>query len=662
MNINDINGINEIKALALDMITTAGSGHPGIVLSAAPILYTLYTRHMNINPENPEWLNRDRLVLSAGHASALLYATLYLCGYPITKDDLKKFRRMDSKCPGFPEFGTTPGVDMTTIDNGEGLANAVGFALGERYIENLLNKEDDEQKLIDYRTYVLCSDADLMNGDTYEAASFAGTQKLDKLMILYDCTKVTNDGRIDTTFMEDVEMRFKAMGFYTDNIKNGMDLKSIDKAINNAKKSKKPAFLLFNTILGCDSRNENNNVVYNTPLTDDDIFAIKRKLNITIAPFEVRKDTFIHVSQLIKNRVTNKYNDFVTYFNKARSSGNEKMIEILRMVVNRNVVIPFDSVNYRVNGTYNEDIRLTNHKILNIVASRTDVLLGGSTDVASTTKAFIDNSSVQMNETPLGRNINFGLRNHAMGGILNGMAMLGLKVYGNTKLIFSDQLKSSMRISAMLNLPVTYIFTHDSILTVEDGALYQPVEQLAMLRSIPGMITFRPCDISEIFGVWEYISKNNKTVSVLINPKVMPKIPTSNALGVKNGAYIIKKEKEKVDGIIIATGPEVLTAIHIAEELLEQHNLDIRVVSMPSQELFLQTEKEYQKQILPDIYKTIVIEPSSKMSWGFFVKDEKYVLGINDYGYSGNSQEVAKKCEYDYESLKLKVITLLLND
>ncbi len=661
MNPNDINAVNEIKALALDMISQANSGHPGIVLSAAPILYTLYAKHMNINPENPEWVNRDRFVLSAGHGSALLYATLHLCGFNITREDLKQFRSIDSKLPGHPEYGITPGVDISTGALGQGIANAVGFALAERYMENIIKSEDETQTFMDYRTYVLCGDGDLMEGISYEAASFAGTQKLDKLMILYDCNQMTNDGSTTTDFTEDVEARFASMGFYTEVVKDGMNLKSIDRAISNAKKSKKPSIVIFHTILGKDSMNENKSVVHGKPLMDDDVFAIKRKLNVTVAPFEVRKDTIVHVRQLINDRVGPKYANYVSSFKKMQSSGNDRLLNLLRMLANRDLQIPFDSLNYRVNDTYQEELRLTNHKVLNIVASKTELILGGSADLASSTKAYIDNTNIQSFAQPLGRNINFGVREHAMAGILNGMAMVGFKVYCSTMLAFSDYLKPAMRMSAMMGLPVTYIFTHDSISIGEDGPTHEPIEQLTALRSIPNLVTFRPCDINEVLGSWEYICKNKKTVSLVLSKSSMPKIPNSNAKLVSKGAYIIAKEERKLDGILLATGTEILQAIKIKEDL-KQENVDIRVVSMPSMELFLKEDKVYQEQILPKNVKTVVIEASSKLGWGLFVTDEKYILGVNDFGFSGHPEEVLKKTEYDYENLKIKVAKLLLRD
>ncbi len=658
MNTNDTNAVAEIKALAIDMISKAKSGNPGIALSGAPILYTLYAKHMIIHPEDPDWLNRDRFVLSSYQASALLYATLHICGFNISKEDLKQYKSIDAKSPGSPEVEITPGIDISIGSYGMGIANAVGFALAERYFESILKSEEENETFIDYRTYVYCTDLDLMKGVSYEATSFAGVQKLDKLMILCDFSNVTNDGSTADNFKEDIEKRFESMGFYVNKIKDADNLKSIDKAITLAKKSKKPSLLLFQTVLGKGTRNENKNVVFEGPLMDDDIFNLKRNLNVTIAPFEVRKDTVVHIKNLIRERIEKKYTDFTNSVNKIKSSGNARLLNLFQLLTNKNFPIPFDSLNYKVSETYNENLLLTHHKVLNLVASKSEFILGGSADLASTTKAYLDNTSIQTPEKPLGKNINFGGREEAMAGIMNGMAISGLKMYCSTKLVNADSLKTAMRMSAFMNLPVTYIFTHDSIHYSEDGAIFEPIEQLTALRSIPNLLTFRPSDIYEIMGVWEFICKNKKPVCIVLGNATIPKLPNSNPKMINHGAYIVRKEEKKLDGILIATGKEVLNALNIAIEL-RRDNFELRVVSMPSMELFLKEEKTYQESLLPKGVKTIVLEPSSKLGWGLFVSSDKYILGFNDFGYSGFSQEVVNKCEYDFENLKMKVVKLL---
>lgn len=343
-----------------------------------------------------------------------------------------------------------------------------------------------------------------------------------------------------------------------------------------------------------------------------------------------------------------------------KSSGNDRLISLLKMLLNKEVVIPFESLNFKVNDTYSESLLQTNHKVLNMVAKKTEWILGGSADYASTTKAYIDTTSVQTSLKPLGRNINFGVREEAMGAILNGISLSGFKTYCSTKLIHSDLLKSSMRMSSLMNLPITYIYSHDSIRMGEDGSALEPIEQLTLLRSIPNMVTFRPSDINEVLGVWEYICKNKKPVSLVLSNSVLPKLPSTNPKMVFHGGYMVKKEERKLDGILISTGREVIDALNIAIELRNE-NLDIRVVSMPSIELFLKEDKKYQETLLPKQVKTIVIEPSNKLSWGLFVDDEKYILGLDDFGFSGHETEVLKKCGYDYENLKMKVVRLLMS-
>ncbi len=658
---NDINSVNEIKALALDMISNAKSGYPGIALSAAPILYTLYAKHLNFNPENPGWLNRDRFVLASGHATSVLYATLHICGFPITKEDLKQYRNIDSNLPGYPDKELTPGIDVSIGSAGLGISNGVGLALAERYLRNIVKSEEEEQALIDYRTYVFCSDIDLMEGVSYEATSFAGAQKLDKFMLLCDISGITNDGEVKNNFIEDLEMRFESIGFYVGTVKDGSNLKLIDKAITNAKKSKKPSVVFFKTIIGKDSRNENKSVSFEGPLSDDDVFAIKRKLNVTVAPFEVRKDSVVYIRSLINNRVREKYSLYINSFNKIKSSANDRLLKLLQLLVNKEFNIPFESLNFKVNDSYNENLLMTNHKILNMVASKTEFLFGGSADVASTTKVYIDHTSIQSPEKPLGRNINFGLREEAMAGILNGISLSGLKTYCSTKLINADRLKSSMRLSAYMQLPIVYFFTHDGFGNGEDGPTQESLEQLDMLRSIPNLKVFRPSDINEVLGIWEYICKEKGPICVILGNNKMPKVLNTHPKLTLKGGYIVKKEEVHLDGILVATGREVLDALNIAVEL-KKENLDIRVVTMPSIELFLKQDKTYQDQILPKTCKTIVLEPNSKLSWGIFVKDPNDIIGLNDFGYSGHQEEILRKIGYDYESLKITIAKLFLSN
>ena len=377
-----------------------------------------------------------------------------------------------------------------------------------------------------------------------------------------------------------------------------------------------------------------------------------------MAPFEVRKDTLIYVQKLIKDRIEKKYQENISIFNKYKNSGNNLILAILSMLTNKTIPIDFDSNNYKINDSYNENLLLTNHKILNIVANKTELFLGGSLDLSMDTKAYLDNTTKNTFQNPLGRNIDFGSRELASSAILNGVSTIGLRTFCSTTLVNSDLMKPSIRLSALMNLPITYIFTNDSMFN-EKSATISPIEQLNTLRAIPNMITIRPCDINEILGTWEYICRSKKTISLVLGNNTIPKIINSNSKLVSRGAYIIKKEINRLDGIIIATGSEVKQAINISEEL-KSLNLDLRVVSMPSVEIFSAENTEYQKEIIPLNTKVVVLEPSSKLGWGQFTKKEN-IIGIDDFGFSGSSEEILNKMNYNYESLKLQIAKIFLS-
>ncbi|MBQ6687586.1 MAG: transketolase [Bacilli bacterium] len=658
MNKEDLKIVNNLKILGIDMIDHAGSGHPGIVLGAAPIIYTLYAKHMKINPSNPKWINRDRFVLSAGHASALLYATLHMAGYDLSINDLKSFRELNSVTPGHPEYNVTPGVDVSTGPLGQGVANAVGMAMAERYIRNLIKKYDKNSNLIDYYTYCLCGDGDLMEGVAAEAASFAGNQNLDKLIILYDRNQISLDGKTNITFDEDVEERFESYGFNVIEVKNGENVKAISNAITEAKKSKMPSLIIVNTIIGRGSELENTNKVHGKPLEKTDISKLREILKITSEPFVVDEEAKMLFRNQITKRCNEEFKRWLVEYKRVSESNNSKLGSILNSLEKGILAIDFDSSNFKLDQRYKEELRLSNHRVMNIINEKSHFFLGGSADLSSSCKTNLETSGICSRENPVGKNIYFGVREHAMGAILNGMALSNLKVFGSTFLVFSDYLKPAMRMSALMDLPVTYIFTHDSIAVGQDGPTHEPVEQLSMLRTIPNMKTFRPADINEVMGSWEYILKNNHPASLVISKNEMPMLTGTNAKYVSYGAYMVRREIGELEAIIIATGTEVKTAIELAEDLtLMGHH--IRVVSMPSMELFLKQDKKYEEILLPKHIKTIVIEPSNKLMWCRFATSEEYVLGIDDFGASGKSKDVLKKYGYDYESLKERCIELL---
>jgi len=656
--------INNIKTLGIDMINEAGSGHPGIVLGAAPIIYTIYANHMNVNVNDPKWINRDRFVMSAGHGSALLYSTLFMAGFDLSVDDLKKFRKIDSKTPGHPEYGVTPGVDMSTGPLGQGFASAVGMALAgkvlnQKYKFQKKNAFDNDRSLIDYKVYVLCGDGDLMEGISYEAASLAGNLNLDNLIVLYDSNNISLDGDTSNTFTENVLDRFKSMGWYTDSVKNGMSVNDIDRAIDKAKKSMKPSFIKVKTIIGKDSAWEGTNKVHGKGLEQDDIINLKGKLMMPNSPFYVddslRKNfrNKIYERSSIKYEIFNRsYSEYVNeYLNGDNSS--------LSYLFDDKIVIDLFKYQWRFDYDKKVALRVSNGEILNQINKLIPNLIGGSADLASSTNTYLKECGDIKDEHFDGKNIWFGVREHAMGAILNGIALSKFRPFGSTFLVFSDYLKPSIRLSALMNLPVTYIFTHDSVSIGQDGPTHQPIEQLASLRAIPNFNVYRPADSKEIIGCYQSILNDGKPSALVLSRNEVSMMENTSMEETLKGAYIIRKENDKLHGIIIATGSEVHTAYHIAYDLYEQEGIDLRVISMPSIEIFKEQSKEYKENLLPIGIKTFVIEAGSSAFWHQFVYNEKYLMTIDKFGQSGAKDEVLEYCDFSYEQIKDKITKLL---
>lgn len=657
----DDKAINSIKVLALDMIDKAKSGHPGIVLGAAPILYALYKENLNVIPSNSTWINRDRFVMSAGHGSALLYSTLYHMGYDIDIEELKHFRELNSLAPGHPEYKITPGVDVSTGPLGQGVANAVGMALAERYLRNIVKCEKEDSDLIDYYTYCLCGDGDLMEGVSYEALSFASTQNLNKLILLYDKNDISLDSETNITFKENIYTRFEALDFNIIDVKNGSDYKEISKAIKSAKKSKRPSIIVCHTIIGEDSKLEGTNKVHGKPLDKEDLMYVKKELEYTLEPFHIDNEILNYLKNEINKRVSTKYLEWQEEYANIKKEDNFGLHSLINLLERNAFIIDFDDTKFKISDEYKEALRDSNHKIMNFIAPKNPFFLGGSADLSSSCKTNLDKSTIQSEKNPLGKNIYFGVREHAMGAILNGMALSNLKVFGSTFLAFSDYLKPAIRMSALMNLPVTYIFTHDSVYVGEDGPTHEPVEQLTMLRTIPNFITFRPADINEILGSWEYILKNNCATSLVVSKEIRNKQKNTNAKFVKYGAYMVRKEKFHLDGIIIATGQELEMAMDISKELFTM-GIDTRVVSMPSMELFLKQNPKYEEQLLPKDVKTFVIEAGSSLIWNRFATKPEYIFGVNKFGMSGKSEEIVKYLKIDKNTILEKIATYLKKD
>ncbi|MBD9085137.1 transketolase [bacterium] len=652
--------INNIKSLGIDMINEVKSGHPGIVLGAAPILYTLYKNHLNINPSDPNWFNRDRFVMSAGHGSALLYSVLFMAGY-LELEDLKQFRKIHSRTPGHPELGITPGVDISTGPLGQGFASAVGMAIASKKLNQELRFPkksflEAESSLIDHKVYVLCSDGDMMEGITSEAASIAGNLKLNNLIVLYDSNHISLDGTTKFTLKENILKKFEAMNWNTIYVKNGNDVSHINRAITKAKSSSKPTIIELNTIIGEGTELEGTSQIHGKPLSNVAIENLKTKLNIPNTPFYVNSETREYFQQKIATHVNNAYTIWSEHYNTFMNQTNHEAYNFLFGKENS-----FNLLNYEFHFDFEKEAtRVTNHEIMKVITQNLPNFIGGSADLSSATGTYLEEQKDITDQDYSGKNILFGVREQAMGAILNGISTYHYRTFGSTFLSFSDYMKPSIRMSALMKLPVTYIFSHDSINIGEDGPTHQPIEQLASLRATPNLNVYRPCDANELIGSWNTILKEQSTPNALILSRVdVPNLNISKKELVEKGAYIIFSERNQLQAILIATGTEVHTAIHIAYDLYQTYHIGIRVVSMPCMEKFLEQSKEYQEDILPTGYKKIVIESGSSFGWEKFVYNEKYLICLQNFGFSGSKDEVLKEMNFDYETIKNRVVNLL---
>lgn len=641
--------ISEIKALGLDMIEEAGSGHPGIVLGAAPILYTLYLNHLKFDATNPDFYNRDRFIMSAGHGSSLLYSILYFAGYDLSLDDLKAFRRLNSKTPGHPEYKKTPGVEMTTGPLGQGFATAVGYAIAEKHTEALINRKE---KLIDYNIYCLCGDGDLMEGVSYEAASLAGSLKLDNLIVLYDSNEVTMDGKIDNVFDEDITLRFESMHWNV--LTTSDDPQDIDNAIIKAKESDKPTIIQVATTIGKDSSLAGSNKSHSGCFDKEEVSKIKTTLGVRDIPFAISNEAVEEFRGYIRER--NK--DLVTNFDERKETLAEEEISILDKLINPDKSIKLTTLDYTKPDDNEELLRMSAKKVLNSYSLISPLIIGGNADTSSSTKIYLNELTPFTKDNYVGRNINFGVREHAMASIANGLALAGYRPFVSTFLSFSDYLKPALRLTALMKLPVTYIFTHDSISIGQDGPTHQPVEQLVSLRAIPNMKVFRPADSNEVIGSFKTIYENNNPSSLIIGRNSIKILESTSISATSKGAYIVHNEERKLDGVIIATGEEVTLALEVMQ-LLKEKGYDLRVVSMPSIERYNNLTKEEKEELLPLGVKKFVIEKGSSYSWYSFVYKDSYLFTLDKFGASGKTEEVNFFYGFTKEEISLKIEALL---
>ena len=648
--INEKKIVDNIRVLALDMITNAKSGHPGICLGAAPIIYTIYARHMNIDPKNPNFFNRDRFIMSSGHGSALLYSTLYMSGYDLDLEDLKSFRKLDSKTPGHPEYKITPGVDMTTGPLGQGIASSVGIAIAERYLNAYFNKYS--KNLINHYTYVLCGDGDLQEGVSYEALSLAGLYKLNKLIVLYDSNDMTLDGNKSLSSNEDTLKRFESIGWNYLKVNNGEDIEEINTAIDSAKKSDKPTIIEIKTKIGMYSSLENSNKAHGTPLSEEEIINIKEKLDLRPIPFSISAQAKDDMEEIINSRNKNISDKF---YNKLDDEVKEK-IDFLE---NDNKEIKINELEFNIDEVKDLSLREISGLILNNIVKNNDFIIGGSADVFIPTKTYIKDESDFNKDNYLGKNIYFGVREHAMASICNGIALHGLIPYCSTFLSFSDYLKPAMRLSAMMNLKVLYIFTHDSISVGQDGPTHQPVEQIVSLYATPNIDVYRPADINELIGSYKlFKEKKNGPFSILVSRNKLPVYKLSNINNVSNGGYILKDFESNKNLILISSGEDLNITMEVSDEL-QRRGIDNRVVSIPNINNFINETSEYIDEILPLEVKKVVISTNSSTLWYSIVYNNKYILSLDEFGCSAPANEVYKKYGFDKESLINKIESLI---
>lgn len=654
-NKEDLKAINAIRTLSISQIENANSGHPGLPMGASPMAYTLFNKVLKANPKNPDYFDRDRFVLSAGHGSSMLYSLLHLSGYDLTIDDLKDFRQIGSKTPGHPERGHTEGVEVTTGPLGQGIAQAVGLALAEKHMAGLYNKDDID--IIDHYTYALCGDGDLMEGISYESMSLAGHLKLSKLIVLYDSNDICLDGDLNTSFSESVKDRVLAQGWDYQRVDDGNDVEDIYKKIESAKETDKPTLIEVKTVIGYGSENEGTNKVHGSPLGKEDFENAKEAYGWEADDFVISDDI---------------YKTFEEGILKRGKEANAKWDELLKEYQEK---YPEDykelmaGINRQLPENFMEDVRKYSHEddalatrassgeIIQDLAKVTRNFWGGSADLFSSNKTDIKDTVAFSDKNPEGRNVWYGVREFAMAAIGNGIiAHGGTFHHVSTFFVFADYLKAAVRLSALSELPLTYAMTHDSVAVGEDGPTHEPIEQLAMLRSIPNTIVLRPADANETRLAWKIAleSKTSPVVLALTRQGLDNLKETEELESIDKGAYIIK-DSDNPEIVLIATGSEVSLALDVADEL-KKDGKSARVVSMPSQELFERQDEAYKEKVLPrSIKNRVSIEMGSSFGWQKYTGLDGLNIAIDRFGISGPGGDVSKELGFSVENIVDKI-------
>ena len=658
MDISNLS-IATIRSLGIDTINKANSGHPGMVLGSAPALYTLFNKELNIYNKEAEWINRDRFVLASGHASALLYSMLHLTGFDVTIDDLKNFRQLNSHTPGHPEIEMTHGVDASSGPLGQGIPMAAGMAMAEKFLASQYNKENFD--IIDHYTYVLCGDGDMQEGVTYEAASLAGHLSLGKLIVLYDANKVTLDGPLSMSFSENVKKRYEACNWQVLEVKDGNDINEIHKAIKKGKKEQfKPTLIIVNTVIGFGSANQGTNKVHGAPLGKEDGKNAKLSYGFDHDEFYVPEEVYEDFKKKTIKRGKSKFNKWNKLFNEYKEQYPTEAKQLEDAIAGK-YSLNIDELlkNYPVG--HNDATRNTSLEVIQEVAKQNPTFLSGTADLASSTKTKIKDEDDFSVENYNGRNLVFGIREFAMVAIMNGMTLhKGVKVSSGGFLVFSDYFKAAVRMACLMKLPIILPLSHDSIAVGEDGPTHQPIEQFAMLRSIPNMHVIRPGDAVEMAAAWKLaiVLTENPTALILTRQNVET-MENSSVEGVSKGAYVIGKEENHLDAIIIASGSEVNLAMKAKKVLLEK-GIDVRVVSMPCQEFFDQQDEQYKEAVLPNaMRKRLSVEMASSFGWHKYVGLDGITMSIDEFGKSAPAQDVIQSYGFTVDGVVENIEKLL---
>ncbi len=654
--------ITTMRTLAIDAIQKANSGHPGAPMGLAPVAFTVYHHFVKHNPQNPQWPNRDRFVVSNGHASMLLYALLHVMGYDISLDDIKQFRQLHSKCAGHPEYGEAPGVEVTTGPLGQGVATSVGMAIAQKWLAARFNKNDFN--LIDYRIFALCGDGDLMEGISSEAASLAGHLKLDNLVWIYDNNQITIEGKTSLTFSEDVKKRFEALDWEVLQVADANDTQSLRAQLNVAQQAQKPVLLIVNSHIGFGSPHKQDTAeVHGSPLGEEEV-------RLTKENYGWNPDWHFHVPEEVQNfQKENKLRgqkleeQWNALFEKYKTAYPELAKEFLmiqneQLPENWQLKLPEFEADEKGLAT-----RASGGKVLNAIAPAIPWLIGGSADLAPSTKTYINTSDSFSAQNRTGRNLHFGIREHAMAAIVNGLVLSKLKAFGSTFFVFSDYMKPALRLAALMRLPAIFVFTHDSIGVGEDGPTHQPIEQLAALRATPNLDVFRPADANEVVWGWYLaLTQKDRPTALVLTRQNVPTLDRSELAPAREalkGGYILADSENEPQVILIASGSEVALCVKAYQQLTSE-GIAVRVVSMPSTSLFERQSQEYKEKVLPSVItKRIVVEAASSWGWERYAGLQGRIIAMEAFGKSAPQNKLMEYFGFTVNNIVQNVRDLL---